>query len=83
LGGQARKTHPPRLEAEMSKFIIELEDNDEGVKINARAIHSTEQIERGQTVTLATQLGDCLVMHLTQRMSTVGLGPVAQSKTKH
>ncbi|WP_031436634.1 hypothetical protein [Methylobacter tundripaludum] len=67
----------------MSKFIIELEDNGEGVKINAHAIHTTEQIKNGQTVTLATQLGDCLVTHLAQRMTAVGLGAIAQSQTQH
>lgn len=67
----------------MSKFILELEDNGEGVRINAHAIHTTEQIENGQTVTLATQLGDCLVAHLAQRMTIVGLNTVAQSQTQH
>ncbi|MCK9635982.1 MAG: hypothetical protein M0R41_06865 [Methylobacter tundripaludum] len=67
----------------MSKFIIELEDNGEGVRINAHAIHTTEQMQSGQTVTLATQLGDCLVAHLAQRMTTVGLNAAAQSQTKH
>jgi len=67
----------------MSQYIIVLEDNGEGVKINARAIHTTEQIKNGQTVTLATQLGDCLVEHLARRMSAVGLGTAAQSKTQH
>jgi len=53
------------------------------VKINAHAIHTTEQIKNGQTVTLATQLGDCLVTHLAQRMTAVGLGAIAQSQTQH
>lgn len=67
----------------MSKYIIELEDNGEGVKITARAIHTTEQMQSGQTVTLATQLGDRLVAHLAQRMAKVGLNTAAQSQTQH
>lgn len=67
----------------MSRYIIELEDNGEGVRINAHAIHTTEQMQSGQIVTLATQLGDCLVAHLAQRMTKVGLNTVAQSQTQH
>jgi hypothetical protein len=67
----------------MSKFIIELEDNGEGVKINTHAIHTTEQMKNGQTVTLATQLGECLVGHLARHMSAVGLSAIAQSQTQH
>ncbi|MDI1279263.1 hypothetical protein [Methylobacter sp.] len=67
----------------MSTFVIELTDNGEGVVIKAHAIHTTEQLQSGQTVTLATQLGDCLVAHLAQRMTTVGLSAMAQSRTQH
>lgn len=67
----------------MSKFVIELTDNGDGVAIKAHAIHTTEQLQSGQTVTLATQLGDCLVAHLERRMTTVGLSSAVQSNNLH
>ena len=67
----------------MSKYIIELEDNDDGVKIKSHTLHTTEQINSGQVVTLTTQLGDCLVEHLARRMTAAGLSAPTQSLTQH
>lgn len=67
----------------MSKFIIELEDNGEGVMIRAHAIHTAEQMLSGQTTTVATQIGGSLTKILEQRMAMLGLGTVAESQTQH
>lgn len=67
----------------MSKFIIELEDNGAGVLIKAHAQHTTEQMQSGQTVTLATQIGGYLVETLEQKLLTIRSADVAQPQTQH